>query len=233
MRLVPNDLIDMIKRRDVQSSTPEMDATVRLDRKMEIILNDKQLTLEQKVAQYNSALSEYLNYRRQVNTSNQSEHTHSTNQNIPISTAPVHRSEDGEVILRSLAKTYRPRGAALLQLLSESGRIGWNDNHELVIDNQTISGSNMSDLVYDTVARQKTKSPVGWQAFSNVLDTLHIPQHVRTNKSRPAVAVQSTSANRGVEPSKNGSKKVLPDADNPKEVLTDDDDDDAAEYWES
>jgi hypothetical protein len=181
MRLVPEDLIDMIKRRDVQQSSPEMDATVRLDKQMENILADKHMTLEEKVQKYSDTLSTYITFRRQVqnisplNQISTVQMKESSNVEEDVHRTPI------DSLVATFAKSYQQKARQLLETLQRSGVAAWNMENELILDGNSIRGSNIVDLVYDTVARKQTRNPIGSTQFNDLLNKLHVPKLLRAN----------------------------------------------------
>jgi hypothetical protein len=222
MRLVPDDLIDMIKRRDVQQSSPELDAVVRLDKQMEAILADKNLSLEEKVQKYNDTLGVYLTFRNQVqsmNTVQRQSHPSSVEQEKDFR-GDKKTEVEVDQILQTLAKSHRQKAKQLLDILNKSGNVRWNDNNELIIDGDQIYGSNIIDLVYDTVARKKTKNPTGAPEFNKVLDKLAVPRMLRGNfASLERPKSDTTSPRKSAE-----GKRAKPMSDQP----VDEDD-----YWDA
>jgi hypothetical protein len=183
MRLVPDDLIDMIKRRDIQQSSPELDATVRLDKQMESILADKHLTLEEKVQKYNDTLSSYITFRKQAQALNP---LNQISANIPVHAEELPNvagvtHDQIDSIVGTFAKSYQQKARKLLETLQSSGVAGWDVENELILDGNNVVGSNIIDLVYDTVARKQTRNPTGSIQFNNLLNKLHVPRLLRAN----------------------------------------------------
>lgn len=221
MHLVPEDVVHMLQRREVQKSTPELDAVVRVDREMEKILNNKELPLEQKVAMYNAALREYSAFRQQVHDL-APEHTYIT-ASVPSpadsTDASVKQQPSADpAFVSSLPKSYQSKARKVVDYIQKSGRVAWNDRNEMVLDGKPVPNSNISDLVYDTVANNKSSNPQGWEAFTDVLRDIGVPEHLRANKRRKQ---EYAGAKKQKQTATAGELKKLPFADEPAETFWD------------
>lgn len=89
-------------------------------------------------------------------------------------------------ILSLIPKTYARKGELLLKLLSLSkNKIHWSDKDGTVfIDNNKIVGSNIVDLVNDTLRPLKRSDPIGWETFAKALKDLKIPLTYIGNQKR-------------------------------------------------
>lgn len=180
MRLVPEDVFSMLQRREVQKSTPELDAVVRIDHEMERILKNKDLPLEQKMAQYTAALNEYKNFREKVGFGEKpaAEATIiQTSENTGKDTSPVS-------LISAIPKSHRGKAEKLLDHLKKSGRVTWDKNNSLIVDGKLLPNTNLQQLVYDSVAENKKSQPVGWREFTKTLNEIGVPESIRGNKRR-------------------------------------------------
>lgn len=79
-------------------------------------------------------------------------------------------------ILRLIPKTYAKKGEQLLNLISLSNnKIQWNDDGTVLIDNEKITGSNILDLINDSLRPLKRSDPIGWEKFAKALKDIKIP----------------------------------------------------------
>lgn len=88
-------------------------------------------------------------------------------------------------ILNSIPKTYSKKGEILLNLISfSSNKINWNDNGTVIIDNKQIPGSNIVDLINDSLRPLKRSDPIGWEEFAKALKDIRIPLFYLGNPKR-------------------------------------------------
>ena len=155
-----------------QMMTPVQRTISRLDEEMERILNRSDISDSQKVSLYNQVLQRYLEY-----------------QDRPIhpQTAPppetAAKDIDGEVFM-TVPKTLRRKAEALLYRLKNDPTFNWNERGELIYRGQIIPGSNMTDLINDTLRQRKTFQPHGWQEFARALRHGNVPQDLVGHRQR-------------------------------------------------
>ena len=62
--------------------------------------------------------------------------------------------------------------------------VGWNDHGQMVFEGRTIPGTNVIDLVNDTLRQRKNFNPAGWQLFAKALGRLNVPEGIVRNEER-------------------------------------------------
>ena len=62
--------------------------------------------------------------------------------------------------------------------------VGWNDHGQMVFEGRTIPGTNVIDLVNDTLRQRKNFNPAGWQLFAKALGRLNVPEGIIRNEER-------------------------------------------------
>lgn len=87
-------------------------------------------------------------------------------------------------IKRTVPATYRENVHKLYNMLSDRAPgkgVNWNQEGELVINNQVVAGSNILELLTDAVRpKSRSKAPVGQQVFARVVKGLNPElKHVR------------------------------------------------------
>lgn len=79
-------------------------------------------------------------------------------------------------ILSLIPKSYIKKGESLLDfLLTNQNKVHWNDDGTVLVDNNKISGSNIVDLVNDSLRPLKKSDPIGWEKFAKALKDLKVP----------------------------------------------------------
>lgn len=88
-------------------------------------------------------------------------------------------------ILKLIPKTYQKKGHYLLDsILKNKPKIWWKEGGEIVVNNQVIPESNITDLISDTVRPLKRKiKPTGWKEFASVLNDIGVPTSYIGNQS--------------------------------------------------
>lgn len=92
--------------------------------------------------------------------------------------------QDNE-ILATVPQTYRTKGSVLLQRLSKSDLIEWDEVGRVRIGNKSIQGSNIADLLNDALRKRKSvNAPNGVDEFCKVLAKINVPQELIGNNDR-------------------------------------------------
>ncbi len=156
---------------------------LNLDADIKQILDTTSLNAHDKALAYEQALHKYLSRVGSMNTPNTL-----TKPQTPIS--PV--SSDTEKmkqlenrIVESLPKTLQKKGEILLRYIEDVPDLNWNDKGELIIKDQVVNGSHVSDLVHEILRSRKLGvEPKGWSEFSDALKKSNIPRDLIGNKER-------------------------------------------------
>ena len=106
-------------------------------------------------------------------------------------------------IFESVTKTLQRKAELLLVYLINNDVMAWNESGELVYDGNVIKGSNMVDLVNDTLKSRKNFVPYGFQHFMRGLAKSNVPESIIGNEARRNI----------VRKNKQGTveKRLLPD----------------------
>lgn len=79
-------------------------------------------------------------------------------------------------ILSLIPKTYNKKGESLLNLIGASkSKIRWDNEGTVIIDNEKIPGSNIVDLINDSLRPLKKSDPIGWDRFAKALKDIKVP----------------------------------------------------------
>ena len=60
--------------------------------------------------------------------------------------------------------------------------VGWNDHGQMVFEGRTIPGTNVIDLINDTLHQRKNFNPAEWQPFAKALRHLNVPEGIIRNE---------------------------------------------------
>lgn len=91
----------------------------------------------------------------------------------------------GASILETVPKTYKSKASVLLQRLLESKEIKWDKEGRVMIKNNLIQGSNISDLINDALRKRKSaRKPDGFAEFYKFLSRINVPNELIGNDDR-------------------------------------------------
>ena len=167
----------------------------QLDEEMKAILENTELGEATKAMMYSKVLSQYLDVKRQMQMPQRipiiEEGNPPPNKDvskiakpIPFVTAPEPSEQSIPGIdISIIPRVYRNRANNLINHLRERSNASWNERDELVVDGIPIPGSNIVDLLDDTVRSKRGPEPIGARAFHKVLEDSNVPQSLIGNKS--------------------------------------------------
>ena len=87
-------------------------------------------------------------------------------------------------ILQSVPKTMQRKAELLLGMIKNNNNLTWDEQGVVSYKGKRIHGSNIIDLINDTIRQRKGVEPRGWKTFSKALHESNIPQEVIGNPSR-------------------------------------------------
>lgn len=89
-------------------------------------------------------------------------------------------------LLRLIPKTYLKKGELLLDsILENKQKLYWKNDGTVVINEETIPGSNIVDLLNDVLRPlKKLDNPSGWEKFSSALKDIKVPMSCIGNPRR-------------------------------------------------
>ncbi|CAF3769382.1 unnamed protein product [Rotaria socialis] len=148
-------------------------------------------TNDYKKIHYVEALRKFLQENRKMDddTSDirlaiEDEKTHSASD-------PLYNSLKNKILVNNILK----RGQTLYKNLSSSPHINWTDNGVIMLQGNTIQGSNITDLIagaLDQTFSDQNPSAVGIDAFEKWIRKLKGPKYVMTKTSLPSQSIMTT-----------------------------------------
>ena len=96
-------------------------------------------------------------------------------------------------ILGSVPQTYRSKANALLKYLLNipPTKISWDKRGVVTIDGNVVAGSNISELINDTIRERKTVKAVGRIQFAQLLHDIGTPSNLIGNRDLTTAARRS------------------------------------------
>jgi hypothetical protein len=147
-----------------------------LDKKMQTILERKNLSADKRLKRYDQSFTRYLNvyddYRPR-----------------PVAFAPEPVKQDliDNEILESVPKTMKAKVQLLLKKMKSSPDISWNEKEELKYKGETVQESNVVELVNDVLSKRKYFNPQGWETFGEA----NVPQDLIGHEDRRRYITQT------------------------------------------
>lgn len=90
-------------------------------------------------------------------------------------TQPLSTNLSIEDILESIPKNLRNKSKLLLQQINKNNVIEWDKNGQMSINNKSVQGSNIIDLVNDVIRTRKPTFPKGTDIFLEALKEINTP----------------------------------------------------------
>ena len=166
------------------------ESVLSLDDEIKQVLESTSMSDYDKALTYEQVLHKYLKRVDHVNSRQIQRPTLQPNNSMSIPQQRDSKSFEKTVKLEkrlvdSLPKTLQRKGGVLLEHIKDATDLTWNDRGELIVKGQTISGSNVSDLIHEILRSRKLgHAPRGWSTFANTLKESNIPMDLIGNKAR-------------------------------------------------
>ena len=144
---------------------PEISSLKRLDKEMSDVLHRDDIDVREKAKIYQQVLWKYMNrYDNAVNA--------------PVSitrTSPPSEKIIDDVV-DSVPISLKRKAERLMRHIRNHSVVDWNDKGEINFKGQTISNSNLIDLVNDVLRKRRGFNPKGWDLFASALRESNVPQ---------------------------------------------------------
>jgi len=205
MVLVPENYLSTLHQYQKVQTTPLVKTLGELDTEMERILSRKDITDDVKVKLYNQAMQKYLEYEKQRKVkepiavkihSEQADKTENhANSAVDVDQQTTVNHMDDE-ILNSVPKLSRNKAQLLLNKLKQNKDVMfWNERGELTYDGKPVPGTNIVDLIRDTMSARKNFQPTSRELFSRGLARVNTPLNWIGNDNRKNAVERYTSTN--------------------------------------
>ena len=160
-----------------------------MDREMKRVLDMDKISDYDKARLYEQTLQKYLNSVNKVKEKNII--PQSITQTTKVGELTTNDETDFKrkkfevSILNSLPKTLREKGRLLLDHLKERTNLSWNEMGEIILNDNKVSNSHISDLLNEALrSRKYSDAPRGWDKFAYELSRTNIPLELIGNKER-------------------------------------------------
>lgn len=141
-----------------------------IDQMMAEIVNNNSLNKDEKVEQYNNALTKYQSMKSTLLTN--------TSKLNKVNKVTPYKA------LVGIPEKFKKKANELLNLLQDTPELSVENNGEVLINNNTIPESNISDLLNRAVNPMVKERPIpGWNEFYKLLIKLNIPRSLINYKT--------------------------------------------------
>lgn len=168
MTLIDPNELEKLRKRTIFKET-SVAAVEDLDEVMREILSNKTLTVQEKVRDYNEALSKYrLFYDKAIKR-----------KKIEADQSITGKKTAEEQALESVSQNNQKKAAALLESMKRHPQLSWSDSGEIFYENRPLTGVNLLDFVNDAVKLKKTSSD--YQGLLWALHQVNFPKSFINN----------------------------------------------------
>ena len=185
--LVPEHMADQRKKPLVPPLTAQVQ---EIDSDMQDIMQRQDIPIDAQAKMYDQNLQRYLAfYDKRMNKPlrvNVIKPTVPEEEEKPQGEQIEEKPDEIETdILESVPATMKSRTRQLIKKLkANKDIIGWNEQGQMVFKGTTIPGTNIVDLVNDSLRQRKNFNPEGWELFSKALGHLNVPEGIVRNENR-------------------------------------------------
>lgn len=186
--LVPQEKLERLQRFNEQSSSlPSLqtpgDPSSRIDAAMYDVLKAN-IDDREKSLIYSQLLRNFLTQKGIINQQKLPKEVPDTQQSVlkvqqsALEAAPSPGVSSAEItrIAATLPSTLRSKGQNLLNHLTKDSQLAWNEKQEIIFQDKTYFGTNIVDLVNDTVRDRRTNPPRQRGTFVRILALLCTPR---------------------------------------------------------
>ena len=170
---------------------PPLNAQVNeIDSDMQNIIQRQDIPIDAQAKMYDQNLQRYLTfYDKRMNKPLRVNVLQSKiTQEQPQEENPETIDEIETDIMDSVPATMKSRARQLIKKLKGSKDvIGWNKQGQMMFKRTPIPGTNIVDLVNDSLRQRKNFNPESWELFSKALGHLNLPEGVVRNENRLAL----------------------------------------------
>ncbi len=207
MILVNPDTVGLTSVKDRPTSSESLTRT-RLDQELKDILDRTDLDSYDKLQLYNQVLQRYLTFYNRTkqpmtvklignplttaqdnHDPRQDDHQLANEDNTltdkGAAAIPSLNDTKAEKLMANFPITLKKKAHTLLEMIRNSkGILDFNEGGELLVDGHVISGSHISDLIYDALIGKSGFEPRGMEQFLAGMVRLNVPERLIRNKSR-------------------------------------------------
>ena len=185
--LVPEHMAEQRKKPLVPPLTAQVS---EIDSDMHTLLERQDIPVDKQAKLYDQSLQRYLNfYDKRMNKPvkvivAQPPTTEGKKEEEEEKKKEEKKDDMESDIIDSVPATMKSRGRQLVRKLKSNQHIvGWNDQGHMMFKGRVIPGTNIIDLVNDSLRQRNNFNTEGWELFSKALGYLNVPEGVVRNEN--------------------------------------------------
>ncbi|KAJ8025633.1 hypothetical protein HOLleu_33245 [Holothuria leucospilota] len=180
--LVSPEVLERVK--GGRSQTLEKTKVQELEEQLSSVLSDPRLDDATKMKRYSEVLQRYTVYHAKANEPLKVRVLPETSSSVQPGDNLQKRVIEQDVI-ESVPRAYKSKATQLLgKIASNDSGLDWTDRGELVVNDHTIKGSHIVDLVNDMMRKRKSATPIGMDEFTKALARINTPRELVDNPDR-------------------------------------------------
>lgn len=163
---------------------PQITMTSDLQKEMQTTMNRDDLTESEKAQRYGENLYKFQLAHKKALTEPVKPLISPVSNSDSSSVSPMPKKKINDRIIESVPPAMRRRAKLLLDMLQDHPNLSWDEHGTVIMNEKPLEGTNIIDLVNDTIRQRKQFEPKGWQTFSKALKDVNVPQDIVGNKKR-------------------------------------------------
>ena len=200
MYVVPEDIMEVMRKRqrDRETERPQEKQRMDLDTELNKVLHHDEMNDYDKALIFNQMLNRYLQQKRVPAPDSPSNIIATTGSDISASQTKLDSIQDQTIM--SVPKPYRTKATAFLRYLKDND-VHWETDGRVTIKGQTVSGSNILDIVNSAMRSRKTgKLPMGTDHLIRHLSTTNAPREIIGNPTWLRQTAREPASKRQLSP---------------------------------
>ena len=189
------------------------DSLTSLDREMKRVLESTNISIHEKAKAFESVLQRYLNrvdqYQNREERGVYNPRDKQSNEKSLLSSEKPFNDKIIKLekrVVESVPKTLQTKARLLIDHLKDASDLSWNERGEISFNGETIQGSNISDLVNETLRIRKQQNTLtGWKEFVSAMKNSNVPNEFIGDKTK-----WETSVSEDQSPKLSSSPPITP-----------------------
>ena len=189
------------------------DSLTSLDREMKRVLESTNISIHEKAKAFESVLQRYLNrvdqYQNREERGVYNPRDKQSNEKSLLSSEKPFNDKIIKLekrVVESVPKTLQTKARLLIDHLKDASDLSWNERGEISFNGETIQGSNISDLVNETLRIRKQRNTLtGWKEFVSAMKNSNVPNEFIGDKTK-----WETSVSEDQSPKLSSSPPITP-----------------------
>ena len=171
MNLVDTKALERMQA--INTKTPFQKMLYTLDSEMQSVLQQSGMSTDEKVRAYNQVLQKYLQYHKADDRMRDASQV-----DIDEMSPDIERE-----VMKTVPTRMKKKAEVLLERIKDNPNTSWNSRGEFVYKGRVSPGSNIVDLINDTLRQRKIFKPQGRFDFARALRHENVPLEMVGNNA--------------------------------------------------